>query len=476
VAELLGPGKVAENLDFLRAVNELLVKLREICEIFLHGLNCTPSLPGIGMIQWFNHPKDELLRDLALPATGTPVSSVAAQNLSLAVALRGTGRVSPNPLVGAVLVDGSHRFIAAAAHEKVGEPHAEANILRELRDSGKLDALRGGRMYVTLEPCAHEGRTPACARSLAGLGLKEVIYGMTDPNPLVSGKGAGILAGAGVHAVNASTSPEYLSWSAACADLASVFLHNISTGRLFTGLKIASSLDGVVAFQGDRRVWITNERARAYGHWLRMVYDAVAVGAGTVLADHPRLNVRHPFIADPVMTRTPRRVVFDPDARALEYALGSKSMPLVTEEPEKTIWLVADRKWIEPAEARGIKVVVVPVRDLPEAGARSRAFIWDEVDGVLQGLGVRSLLLEGGPGVYSMALGNPDPRTRPQLNRLHLFQAPVILGGLSPAGAKALRWNSAASTQQMIRQDRVQLFQLDGDWGVEIPFRDCVMN
>lgn len=424
------------------------------------------------MIHWFNQPKDELLRDLAFPVPGTLMSPVAAQNLSLAVALRGTGKVSPNPLVGAVLVDSNHRFITAAAHERVGDRHAEANILHELKESGRLAILKGARMYVTLEPCAHEGRTPSCATSLAGLGLKEVIYGITDPNPLVGGKGAAILAGAGVLTVNASTSVEYAAWSAACSDLASVFLHNISTGRMFTGLKIASSLDGVVAFEGDRRVWITNERARAYGHWLRMAYDAVAVGAGTVLADHPRLNVRHPFITDPAMTRTPRRVVFDPDARALEYALGAKPMPLITEEPDKTIWLVADRKWVDAAESRGIKVVVVPVLDLPVAESLNRAFVWDEVDMVLQSLGVRSLLLEGGPGVYSLALGGTDPRTRPRVNRLHLFQAPVILGDKSPAGARALRWNSAAGTQQMIRQDGVQLFQLDGDWGFEIPFRD----
>lgn len=423
------------------------------------------------MIQWFNLPKDELLRDLALPLAGTVMSPVEAQNLSLAVALRGTGRVSPNPLVGAVLVDPEHRFVEAAAHEAVGEGHAEANIIAALNASGRSGALRGGRMYVTLEPCSHEGRTPSCAKALADKGLREVIYGVTDPNPLVSGKGAAILSAAGIHVVNAASTNEFAAWGAACEDLASVFLHNISTGRMFTGLKIAFSLDDVVAFEGDRRVWITNERARAYGHWLRMSYDAVAVGAGTVLADHPRLNVRHPFIKDPATTRTPRRVVFDPSARALEYALDAKSMPLIGEEPEKTIWLVADRRWVGPGESRGIKVVVVPLADEPVPSPGKRGFLWDEVDSSLQNLGVRSLLIEGGPGVYAMALEGADRRTRPVINRLHLFRAPVTLGNQSDNGARAMRWNSAAvsSSQQRIRQDRAQLFQLDGDQGFEIP-------
>ncbi len=423
------------------------------------------------MIRWFNHTKDELLRDLAVPAVGTPCTPVAGQNLALAVALRGLGSVSPNPLVGAVLLDSAHRFVGAAAHERVGGLHAEASLLAELTQSLGAKALqqrlKGGRLFVTLEPCAHEGRTPSCARALTGSGLKEVIFGVIDPNPLVRGKGAAILREAGIDVVDASLHSDFRPWSAACEDLAGVFLHNISTGRMFTGIKIASSMDGVVAFEGDRRMWITGERARAYGHFLRMAYDAIGVGAGTVLADHPRLNVRHPFLKDPLMCRTPRRVVFDPRARALEFALGGNVVPLVTEESETTVWLIADRgvelDLVHRAEVRGLKVLAVPVE------AESGRFLWSEVDGALQGLGIRSLLLEGGPGLYATALGSGDVRTRSFVNKIHLFQSPQILGDHSPAGAKALRWNTSASLQQSIRQDRVQLFQLDGDWGFEIP-------
>lgn len=422
------------------------------------------------MICWFNHTKDELLRDLALPAMGTLCEPEVAQNLALAVALRGLGAVSPNPLVGAVLVDSANRFLGAAAHERVGGLHAEARLLADLTQSMGVNALqqslKGGRLFVTLEPCAHEGRTPSCARALAGSGLKEVIYGVTDPNPLVHGKGAGILREAGINAVDASLHSDFKPWSAACEDLAGMFLHNISTGRMFTGLKIASSMDGVVAFEGDRRIWITGERARAYGHFLRMAYDAIGVGAGTVLADHPRLNVRHPFLKDPSMSRTPRRVVFDPRGRALEFALGGNLVPLVMEETETTVWLIAQHgvalDLVRRAEARRIKVIAVPVE------MESKRFLWSEVDGALQSLGIRSLLLEGGPGLYSSALGTGDGRTRPFVNKIHLFQSPQILGDRSPAGAKALRWNASTAMRQSIRQDRVQLFQLDGDWGFEI--------
>ena len=435
------------------------------------------------MIRWFNLPKDDLLRGLLLPDPGAPLPPEAAQNLALAVALRGLGAVSPNPLVGAVVVDNGHRFVGAAAHERVGGLHAEGHLLsqllHELPEAGFKAKLAGARLYVTLEPCAHEGRTPSCAKALAASGIREVIYGVTDPNPLVSGKGSEILREAGINAVDASSHSDFKLWSAACQDLAGIFLHNISTGRMFTGLKIAASLDGVVAFEGDRRVWITGERARAYGHYLRMAYDAIGVGAGTVLADHPRLNVRHPFLTDSAMTRTPRRVVFDPRGRALEFALGGAGVPLVTEEPATTIWLVAGRNGkagtkadgksavtpdlIRRGEARGIKVVAIPVEPI------SGRFMWSEVDGALQTLGVRSLLLEGGPGLYGSALGEGDVRTRPALNKIHLFQSPQILGDRSPSGAKALRWTAATSPQHVIRQDRIQLFQLEGDWGFEIP-------
>jgi diaminohydroxyphosphoribosylaminopyrimidine deaminase/5-amino-6-(5-phosphoribosylamino)uracil reductase len=420
------------------------------------------------MIRWFNHPKDELLRDLKLPPVGTSMDPEAACSLALAVALRGVGAVSPNPLVGAVLVDRTHCFLAAGAHDKVGELHAEAKVLKIIREQGLAQRLEGAKLYVTLEPCAHEGRTPSCARTLVGTGIREVVYGLTDPNPLVAGKGAQILREAGIEVVDAAASKAFQLWSDACADLAAVFLHNVSTGRIFTGIKLACSLDGVVAFEGDRRVWITGDRARAYGHWLRMWYDAVAVGAGTVLADNPRLDVRHHFLKDHVPVRTPRRVVFDPRGRAFDAVYGGDSCNLIHVEPHTTIWLMGDSpeslSRIKRGEALGISAVPVAVD--PSNGL----FLWEEVERTLQDLGVRSLLLEGGPGLHSVVLGDHDARVRALLQKLHLFQSPVILGNRSPEGARALRWTGGVAGRTGIRQDLRQLIELEQDWGIELTF------
>jgi diaminohydroxyphosphoribosylaminopyrimidine deaminase/5-amino-6-(5-phosphoribosylamino)uracil reductase len=416
------------------------------------------------VIRWFNLAKDELLRDLALPAAGEPLTPDDACNMALAVALRGLGAVSPNPLVGAVLVDQEHRFLAAGAHEKVGSLHAEANVLKQVREQGREARLEGAILYVTLEPCAHEGRTPSCARAVAATGIRKVVYGLRDPNPLVAGKGAALLREAGVEVIEAAAAQTLKPWSAACADLAGVFLHNISTGRIFTGMKVASSLDGVVAFEGDRRVWITGDRARAYGHFLRLAYDAVAVGAGTALADNPRLDVRHPFLGGHVTCRTPRRVVFDPRGRALDALCDSPAANLIHFQSETTIWIVAGQEQIARAQERGIKVVQVPCE--PSTGR----FIWAEVDEALQGLGVRSVLLEGGPGLYQAVLGGNDQRTRPELQKLHLFQAPVILGDRSPAGARALRWDQGILGDPGVRHDSRQMIPLESDWGIELSF------
>lgn len=425
-------------------------------------------------IYWFNRPKDELLRDLLLPSVGAQVSREQVCSLSLAVALRGVGHVSPNPLVGAVLVDREHRFLAAAAHERVGGRHAEANILETLQKSMPEIDLSGATLYVTLEPCAHEGRTPSCAKAVAASGISRVVFGVIDPNPLVSGRGAAILRSSGVEvidaAVAASTDPMMREWSLACRDLAAIFIHNISTGRMFTSVKIAASLDNVVAFEGDRRVWITCERAREYGHFLRQQYDAIAVGAGTAISDRPRLNVRHSFLQDAVKVRAPRRVVFDPRGRALSAVLSDMGDTSGVQHPlleaDAAIWLVANSNQNsalnDEAAARGVIVLSISIDE------ESGYFQWEEVDLKLQNLGIRSLLVEGGPGVYDWIFGCGSPLILPDLSRIHLFQSPQILGNQSSRGARALRWNDGLQRLIPIHKDRVQWMRLDTDFGIEI--------
>lgn len=423
------------------------------------------------MIRWFNFAKDQLLREMVIPLPGEAISRDEACSLSLTVALRGLGHVSPNPLVGAILVDRDHRFMAAAAHERVGSRHAEANILHAMAGQSAGDGLAGATLYVTLEPCAHEGRTPSCAKALAASGISRVVFGLPDPNPLVSGKGAGICKNAGIEVIDASSGgfvdPTLREWSRGCRDLMAAFLHNTTTGRIFNGLKIASSLDNVVAFEGDRRVWITCDRAREYGHFLRQQYDAIAVGSGTAMADRPRLDVRHSFLGDFLSVRAPRRIVFDPRARALKAILGDPTHPLLS---GATIWLVGssetDTALHDLADRQGVVIVAIPVEGI------SGRFIWGEVDAKLQALGIRSLLIEGGPGVYDWVLGCGAPAILPDLNRIHLFQSPQILGGKSREGARALRWSGLERRGIAVGQGSVQWIQLDTDRGIEISIGD----
>ena len=226
-------------------------------------------------MQWQPDPKDAALRSLQLPAIGSKLSPQACKELAVLIAGRGIGQVAPNPLVGAVLVDADHGFLGAGAHERLGQAHAEVNALDYAEQHQQHGRIRGGTLYVTLEPCAHSNRTPACATTLASTGLAKVVYGLVDPNPRVDGRGAKILEQAGIRAELDHT------WSATCSELAEIFLCNVRQQRPFVALKVALSLDGLIALPGSQRAWITGPRARAYGHFLRIYYDAIVIGRGT---------------------------------------------------------------------------------------------------------------------------------------------------------------------------------------------------
>ena len=212
---------------------------------------------------------------------------------ALALALRGLGKTSPNPMVGAVIVrDGE--IIGKGYHRRYGGPHAEINAIR---DAG--GDIRGATLYATLEPCCHHGKkTPPCLDTLLEHGLRCVVIGTPDPNPQVSGRSIGILQEKGI-----DTRVGVLALE--CERLNEVYFKFIRTGRPFVTLKWAQTLDGrIAAATGDSR-WISSEPSLRYAHRLRSHHDSVLVGIGTVLADNPRLTVRL------VKGRNPVRVVAD---------------------------------------------------------------------------------------------------------------------------------------------------------------------
>ena len=220
---------------------------------------------------------------------------------ALELAKSALGYTSPNPAVGCVIVkDGE--IVGTGYHHKAGTPHAEVWALREAGEKAK-----GATVYVTLEPCAHYGRTPPCARTLAEKGVGKVVMAMLDPNPRVSGKGAAILRKAGIAVEVGLLSKE-------AAQLNEVFIKNMMVQKPFIAVKLAQSLDGRTASRTGNSKWITNEWARNYGHYLRSIYDGILVGINTVLADNPLLTCRIEREGQPA-PHQPVRIVLDAKGR-----------------------------------------------------------------------------------------------------------------------------------------------------------------
>ncbi len=355
------------------------------------------------------------------------LSPEIAMKLAIQEAYRGIGFVSPNPLVGCVVLDSKNQFLAKGYHARVGEGHAEVIALKGLSDEQLQDAT----IYVTLEPCAHEGRTPSCAKMLAQKPIKKVIYGLIDPNPLVAGKGVQILREAGIEV------EEFLGLNEELEMLCEHFLFNVRNQRPWVSLKIASSLDGIYAHQSGDSRWITDEVSREIGHILRASHDAVLVGSQTLLIDDPQLNIR----IEGLKHKNSKVFVIDPRGIALKEAPRLKvsqvhsreNLFFITANDFKDIELEAQFNVIK---ARPLNTQVDPLN-----------LNLDEVLTSLWTLGVRSLYVEGGGVTLSSFI------QQKKAQRMYLFQAPIILGGKSGKS-----WSSQVSIEGM--GDRISLVSL----------------
>lgn len=224
-----------------------------------------------------------------------------AMGLAIHVAKAGAPYVSPNPLVGCTILDSDNKLISMGYHQKYGEAHAEINAIKGL----SADQLANTKVFVTLEPCAHEGKTGSCAKKLIQFKIKKLIFGLVDPNPQVSGQGAEILRAAGIEA------EEYQGpLKADLEDLCEVFLKNFREKKTFVAMKVASSLDGQIALSTGESQWITTAESREYVHELRSWYDAVLVGSNTIEVDNPSLNIRHPSIQ-----KETKLIILDPESK-----------------------------------------------------------------------------------------------------------------------------------------------------------------
>lgn len=316
--------------------------------------------------------------------------------LALRQALRARGRTSPNPLVGAVIVkDG--QLIATGYHQKAGTPHAEVKALAKA-----LDKADGATLYVTLEPCSHHGRTPPCAEAVWRSGIRRVVVGMEDPNPLVAGNGLRFLQEKGLE-----VSVGLLA--ADCRQINLPFCRWITSGLPWVIMKAGLSLDGRIAARRGQSGWITNEASRHYVHQLRDRVDAILIGIGTALIDDPSLTTRLPGRNH----RDPLRVLLDRDlrlpvtARMLTQESAARTMIFCGSEAE-----TGRRIALEAAAA-----VVCPVG----LGADGEL----DLRGVLGELGrrqVTSLLVEGGSRVHSAFW------SQNLVQQVNLFYGPFFLG------------------------------------------------
>ncbi|MBI1239329.1 MAG: bifunctional diaminohydroxyphosphoribosylaminopyrimidine deaminase/5-amino-6-(5-phosphoribosylamino)uracil reductase RibD [Alphaproteobacteria bacterium] len=331
---------------------------------------------------------------------------------ALALGRRTMGQVAPNPAVGCVIVAPSGQVIGRGFTQASGRPHAETQALAMAGVSA-----RGATAYVTLEPCAHHGKTPPCADALIKAGVARVVIAIGDPDPRTAGKGAATLRQAGIDVIEGVLAAE------ARRDHAG-FFSRVQQGRPLVALKLAATLDGRIATATGESLWITGELARAHGHLLRASHDAILVGIGTALADNPSLDCRLPGMA----AASPQRIVVD---SRLRLALTSRLVTTAHTQP--TIIIAgenAERPRLKAFLDSGVRVLLAP-RDTSgnlDLGEALRT-LGDE--------GFTRVLVEGGHRIAASLI-----RIK-ALDLVHWYRAGRLIGGdglaaLAGFGLKAL--------------------------------------
>jgi len=353
-------------------------------------------------------------------------SSAMARALELAQ--RGVGFVEPNPPVGAVVISADGEFAGEGYHQKFGGPHAEIFALKQAGEEA-----RGGTIYVTLEPCCHEGKTPPCTRAILEAGIKRVVVGTRDPAPHVAGKGIRELRQAGLD-VTVGVMGE------AAAELIAPFATLFTKHRPFVHAKWAMTLDGKIASRSGHSQWISGPESRRVVHELRGRMDAILVGAGTAKIDNPRLTARPPG------PRTPVRVVLDRRAEI------SPSFQLVQSLEEAPVLVaageVADPKKIAELKQAGLEVVSFPEA---ENGGIALSALMKE----LASRQFTNVLVEGG----GQLLGSFFDAGL--IDEVHAFIAPKLVGGQS--APSPLQGTGLSKIPEESQLTNLEIRTLDGD-------------
>ena len=318
---------------------------------------------------------------------------------ALELAQLAEGDTSPNPMVGAVIVDGDGNIVGEGYHHKAGQPHAEINALAAAGDKAK-----GATVYVTLEPCSHYGRTGPCCEALIKAGVKRVVSAVTDPNPLVAGRGLNRLREAGIEVTEHVCEDE-------AKKLNEKFFFWITHKRPFVSLKYAMTLDGRLAATGGDSKWITGEEARTYAHYLRKTHDAVLVGKNTVLQDDCELTTRM------VEGKNPVRIVLDSNAA---IPLNAK----ILNGEAKTIVALSEAapqdKLDELQKLTNVEILKMPQQN----GHLDLQALLEK----LAAMEITSVLVEGGSEVHGAFIDAG------LAERVYAFIAPKIIGGKEAIG------------------------------------------
>ena len=316
--------------------------------------------------------------------------------LTIEIAKKGEGSVSPNPLVGCVITK-NNKIIGAGYHQKFGKEHAEINAINSATES-----FEGSTLYVNLEPCSHHGKTPPCVDRIIKEKIKRVVIGTLDINPLVSGNGVKALKKAGIEVKVGVLEKE-------CIELNKFFLKYISQKLPYVTIKAAQTLDGMIADKNNFSEWISSGQSRKYIHSLRAKYDAVLIGSETARTDNPKLTVR---LAE---GRNPYRIILDSKLRL------NPDLNLFKNNTDKKTIIVtlannaSKKSKIKKLEQLGVKIVFI------KKNKGGRVDLYSMLKEVRK-MGVASVLVEGGAKIYSSFV------KQDLFDDILLFVSPKILG------------------------------------------------
>lgn len=349
--------------------------------------------------------------------------------LAMQLALKAEGLTSPNPLVGALLVK-NHKIISKGYHQKAGSAHAEVVALAKAGEKA-----RGATLYVTLEPCAHYGRTPPCVDKIIASGVKKVIVGMVDPNPKNMGRGIRILRSNGI-TVEAGFLEDKLK------KMNQVFIKYITKKLPFVTVKVAQSLDGKIATHRSDSKWITEERSREYGRRRRGNFDAVMVGVNTILRDNPRLDaldaLRQPtkVVVDSQLSTSPDANIFKGEGKVIIATLPTGK----GQETESRYLLSKKARILEVKEKNG----QVDLKDLLKK---------------LANLEICSVFIEGGGSLVGSLFDEA------LVDRVIFFIAPKIIGGRN--AISSVMGKGVSRIEEAIKLEEISFKKIDQDFLIE---------